>query len=78
MGKWISSQQLRLALSRVVKVSDNPKLQFNAGTGSIADLAVPPNYMVGITNGAVTNGSAVFTDDTATNYPARYYRLRVP
>ncbi len=26
----------------------------------------------------VTNGSAVFTDDTATNYPARYYRLRVP
>ena len=26
----------------------------------------------------VANGSAVFTDDTATNYPARYYRLRVP
>ncbi len=26
----------------------------------------------------VTNGSAVFTDDTATNYPARFYRLRVP
>jgi hypothetical protein len=26
----------------------------------------------------VTNGSAVFTDDTATNRPARFYRLRVP
>ena len=57
MGKWISNQQLRLALSRVVKISDSPKLQFNSGTGSIADLAVPPNYMVGITNGAITNGS---------------------
>jgi hypothetical protein len=27
---------------------------------------------------SVTNGSAVFTEDTATNYPARFYRLRVP
>jgi hypothetical protein len=26
----------------------------------------------------VNNGSAVFTDDTATNYPARFYRIRVP
>jgi hypothetical protein len=26
----------------------------------------------------VTNGSAVFIDDTATNYPARFYRVRVP
>jgi hypothetical protein len=26
----------------------------------------------------VTNGNAVFIDDTATNYPSRYYRLRVP
>jgi hypothetical protein len=26
----------------------------------------------------LTNGSAVFTDDTATNFPSRFYRLRVP
>jgi hypothetical protein len=26
----------------------------------------------------VTNGAAVFTDDTSTNHPARFYRLRVP
>jgi hypothetical protein len=26
----------------------------------------------------LTNGSAVFTDDTATNFPCRFYRLRVP
>ncbi len=26
----------------------------------------------------LTSGSAVFTDDTATNYPARFYRIRVP
>ena len=26
----------------------------------------------------LTNGSTVFTDDTATNCPVRYYRLRVP
>jgi hypothetical protein len=26
----------------------------------------------------LTNGSAVFTDDTATNFPARFYRLRMP
>jgi hypothetical protein len=26
----------------------------------------------------LTNGSAVFIDDTATNYPARFYRVRVP
>jgi hypothetical protein len=26
----------------------------------------------------LTNGSAVFTDDTATNVPCRFYRLRVP
>jgi hypothetical protein len=26
----------------------------------------------------LTNGSAVFTDDTATNYPSRFYRLRAP
>jgi hypothetical protein len=26
----------------------------------------------------VTSGNAVFTDDFATNYPARYYRVRVP
>jgi len=24
------------------------------------------------------SGSAVFTDDTATNYPTRFYRIRVP
>jgi hypothetical protein len=27
---------------------------------------------------AVTNGAAVFTDDTATNSPNRFYRVRVP
>jgi len=26
----------------------------------------------------LTNGSAVFTDDSATNFPCRFYRLRVP
>jgi hypothetical protein len=26
----------------------------------------------------VTNGAAVFTDDAATNYPNRFYRVRVP
>ena len=26
----------------------------------------------------LTNGAAVFTDDTATNFPARFYRLRIP
>jgi len=26
----------------------------------------------------VTSGSAVFTDDTATNNPVRFYRIRVP
>jgi hypothetical protein len=26
----------------------------------------------------LTNGSAVFTDSTATNFPQRFYRLRVP
>jgi len=26
----------------------------------------------------VTNGNAVFTDDTATNHAGRFYRLRVP
>jgi hypothetical protein len=26
----------------------------------------------------LTNGSAVFTDNTATNFPSRFYRLRVP
>jgi hypothetical protein len=26
----------------------------------------------------LTNGSAVFTDGTATNFPCRFYRLRVP
>jgi hypothetical protein len=26
----------------------------------------------------LANGSAVFTDDTSTNFPARYYRMRVP
>ena len=26
----------------------------------------------------LTNGAAVFTDDTATNFPCRFYRLRVP
>lgn len=26
----------------------------------------------------LTNGSAVFTDDTATNFSSRFYRLRVP
>ena len=26
----------------------------------------------------LTNGSAVFTDDAATNFPCRFYRLRVP
>jgi hypothetical protein len=27
---------------------------------------------------AITNGAAVFTDDSATNYPTRFYRLRLP
>ncbi len=26
----------------------------------------------------LNNGSAVFTDDTATNFPLRFYRVRVP
>jgi hypothetical protein len=26
----------------------------------------------------LTSGAAVFTDDTATNRPATFYRLRVP
>jgi hypothetical protein len=26
----------------------------------------------------LTNGSAVFMDGTATNFPHRFYRLRVP
>jgi hypothetical protein len=29
-------------------------------------------------NVPVTGGTAVFTDNTATNYPARFYRVRVP
>jgi hypothetical protein len=26
----------------------------------------------------VTNGAAVFTDSTATNFPSRFYRVRLP
>ena len=26
----------------------------------------------------LTNGAAVFTDDTSTNFPTRFYRLRIP
>jgi hypothetical protein len=26
----------------------------------------------------LTNGAGVFTDDSATNHPSRFYRLKVP
>jgi hypothetical protein len=62
------------------------RMQFNltAGAGLTTNASVwgattlsPPNWQL-LATVPLTNGSGVFTDAVATNYPTRFYRLSLP
>lgn len=78
--------QLVIDTQSITRLPDG-RIQFGLTAPGAAQATVLGSTNLSATNLSVwqelktvtlTNGSAVFTDDTATNYPARFYRLRVP
>jgi hypothetical protein len=85
-AQFIPVSGLPLINASSFSLTPDGRVQFNltAGAGLATNATVwgattlsPPNWQLLVTV-PLTNGSGVFTDAAATNYPARFYRLSLP